>query len=112
MNVKVTYFKNINSETKFIFSFPELDNYEIAIPIDNNGYALNTDGLYEVVRLLNAANLFRQWNKDRYYNFNQLRLCLEGIAKKYKDSDLSYRFFKFALLGSAEKVADKILVEE
>lgn len=111
MNVKIHFVKTYNEDSYCIwFCFHDLYSYEVVIPYDEFGYVANMAGVEEITRLLNAANLFRQWEKDRWYTSIELRRAIENIYNENVENGVEWKEYHLAMIGSAPKTADNIIV--
>lgn len=111
MNVNINFAKSYNGNSYCIwFIFPEPISYEIAIVFNKFGCVFNMLQIKEIVRLLNAANMFRQWEKVNYYTEIELCRAVENIYKENVESGIEHKEYHLALLGNTPKTAEKIIV--
>lgn len=111
MNITVLYQSYYDEYKRFVFVFNDLDGYEVIEYMDKEtGYVTDYTKLEEVTRLLNAFNAFRQWKPEQKYSALELRKALEDIVRKHPEGNI-WKSYRFAILGTAEKVAEKIFSE-
>lgn len=116
MNVNVSFVKTYDDNSYTIrFRFPELYSYEVPVFYDKYGYVNNIKAVEEIVRLLNAANLFRQWDKESYYTTEELRRCIEDVYRtnvENAENPVHYKEYRLAIPTSEPKAWNKILIEQ
>lgn len=112
-NTTIDYHQYYDGSKKFVFCFKDLDSYEVVVDLyDNCQIRSGFDGIDEITRLLNAMNVFRQWNSEQRYRATEIRRAIEDIARKNDKEGIFYKTYQFAILGTASKDWNKIIIEK
>lgn len=111
MNITIIYTEYDDKYNRFVFTFNDLDEYQIIEYVDKETCQITDYEQIELItRLVNAYNAFRHWEPSQRYIAVEIRKALEDIARKNSNENV-WKVYKFATLGSRPKIAEKILYE-
>lgn len=111
MNINIIYKKHDDNYNCFVFTFNDLDNYEICLYVDKETCQLiGCDSIEMVTRFANAYNAFRHWEPRQRYMASEIKKALESIAKK-NEGVYTHKVYRFATLGDRPKIAEKMFYE-